>query len=288
MPQIDASPASGNAGNAPRRVLTQTTADYLISNWGGRTQHELMMANIKRSLRMLQTGEPACMLGMLHTPDRDAQLWFADTHLTPPHQFVVRVSALAQVPRNAAGEVSLQRVWDERKLSGAFVQGRSYGPELDEVIRRRPADTMSAYVTPDVGGNLLSMIAVGRADYTLEYDFFLTDHLAARGGGVDLVSLPIEGHAEPILSGVACPKNDWGQRVATRANEVLSSPQARRLLKDELLNGLSANARARYGARIDAFYNRPAPGAAASAASAPAGKDRVSPRSPSPPAPAPR
>ncbi len=297
MPQIDATPASGNSGTAPRRVLTQTTADLLISNWGGTTQHELVMANIKRSLRMLQSAEPACMLGMLHTPDRDALAWFADTHLTPPHQFVVRASMLDKVPRNAAGEVRLERVWAERVLRGALVQGRSYGPGLDEMFRHLPTSALSSYVTPDVGGNLLAMVGLGRADYTLEYDFIVTDHLVVGGSAADLVTLPIEGHADPILSGVACPKTEWGRQVVMRANEVLALPSSRRLLKEELLNRLTPNARARYGARIEAFYARPMPMMAAGTAAAPAmpvaasgatGRDRVSPRSPSPPSPVPR
>lgn len=297
MPQIDATPASSNGGPMPRRVLTQTTVDLLISNWGGSTQHELVMANIKRSLRMLQSGEPACMLGMLHTADRDAMAWFADTHLVPPHHLVVRAALLDKVPRNAAGEARLDQIWQERRLRGALVQGRSYGPELDEVIRHQPPSALSTYVTPDVGGNLLAMVGLGRADYTFEYDFIVTDHLAAGGSGAELITLPIEGHADPILSGVACPKNDWGQRVATRANEVLAQPQARRLLKDELLNRLSPNARTRYGARIEAFYARPMPllmsstsagAAGASAASGGTSRERVNPRAPSPPSPAPR
>lgn len=298
MPQIDATPASSNSGSMPRRVLTQTTVDLLISNWGGSTQHELVMANIKRSLRMLQSGEPACMLGMLHTADRDAMAWFADTHLVPPHHLVVRVAMLDKVPRNAAGEARLDQIWQERRLRGALVQGRSYGPELDEVIRRQPPSALSTYVTPDVGGNLLAMVGLGRADYTFEYDFIVTDHLAAGGSGAELVTLPIEGHTDPILSGVACPKNEWGQRVAARANEVLAQPQARRLLKDELLNRLSPNARVRYGGRIEAFYARPMPLLMSSTSAGPAGasapgagtggRERVSPRAPSPPSPAPR
>lgn len=297
MPQIDATPASANSGTAPRRVLTQTTADLLISNWGGTTQHELVMANIKRSLRMLQSAEPACMLGLLHTADRDALAWFADTHLTPPHQFVVRAAVLDKVPRNAAGEVRLERVWAERRLRGALVQGRSYGPELDELFRHQPGSALTSYVTPDVGGNLLAMVGLGRADYTVEYDFIVTDHLVVGGSAADLVTLPIEGHADPILSGVACPKTEWGRQVATRANEVLAWPSSRRLLKEELLSRLTPNARARYGSRIEAFYARPIPTMAAGTATAPAmpmaasgaaGRERVSPRSPSPPSPVPR
>lgn len=294
MPQIDATPASSNAGPTPRRVLTQTTADVLISHWGGTTQHELVMANIKRSLRMLQSGEPACMLGMLHTADRDAMAWFADTHLVPPHHLVVRSSVLNQVPRNAAGEARLDQIWQERRLRGALVQGRSYGPELDEVIRHQPPSALSTYVTPDVGGNLLAMVGMGRADYTFEYDFIVTDHLAAGGSTGDLVTVPIEGHADPIVSGVACPKNDWGQKVAIRANEVMALPQVRRVLKEELLSRLSPNARARYGGRIEAFYARPmplllaSPSAGSGAASAATPRERVSPRAPSPPSPAPR
>lgn len=298
MPLIDVTPAPGGEGGPkPRRVLTQTTADLLMSNWGGTTQHDVLMANIKRSLRMLESGEPACLLGALHTVEREASAWFADTHVTPPHQFVVRAALLDKVPRNAAGEVRLDQVWAERRLRGALVHGRSYGPELDATFRRQPASALSAYVTPDVGGNLLVMVGKGRADYTIEYDFIVNSHLAGGGTEAELLTLPIEGHADLMLSGVACPKNDWGRQVAMRASEVLALPQSRRILKEELLGLLTPQARARYGSRIEAFYARPQPalGAgspllppAAGAASGSAGRERLSPRSPSPSSPAAR
>jgi|GEM_PF-448261 len=259
MPQLDTTPASGNAGPGPRRGLADTMADYLTAHWGGRTRHEVVMANIKRGWRMVQSGEPACLLGVLHTADRDAQVWFADTHLIPPHQFVVRGAVMPLVPRNAAGEVDLERVWAEARLHGAIVQGRSYGGELDDMIQRQPPGTMTGYVTPDFGGHLLSMIAIGRADYTLEYDFILADHLATRSDSADLVSLPIQGLADPIVSGVACPRTPWGREVAARVDEVLGTAQARQVLKADLFSHMSPNARSRYGARIDAFFSRPVP-----------------------------
>lgn len=276
MPEVDAAPGSASgaaAGSAPaRRGLAQPLSDYLAAHWGSPAQHEVLIANVKRSWRMVEEGQQACHLGVLRTPEREAVAYFVDTHLIPPHQLIIRRAALAKLPRYTDGDADLERIWAERQLRGAIVAGRSYGRGLDALLAKRPAGVMDEYTTPDFGGNMLSMIAIGRADYTIEYDFVLAHQqelrtATAAGGGAgkvstaDLVSVPIEGFSSPVISGIACPRTAWGKRTIDQVERVLGTPQARQFLRDEFFTHLSPEAKARYGPRIDAFYFYARPGA---------------------------
>ncbi|MFX1680453.1 hypothetical protein PV762_14535 [Mitsuaria sp. CC2] len=275
MPEVDtvATPAPGAASVPVRRGLAQPLSDYLTANWGTPAKHEVLIANVKRSWRMVEDGEPACHLGVLRTPEREAVAYFFDTHLIPPHQLMVRRHALPRLPRLPDGDVDLEKIWADKQLRGAVVAGRSYGRALDALLARRPAGVIDEYTTPDFGGNMLSMIAVGRADYTIEFDFVLANQQefraigAASGNGkvstADLVSVPIEGFSSPVISGIACPRNAWGKRTIEQVERVLSPPQARQFMRDEFISHLSPEAKARYGPRIDAFYFYAKPAASA-------------------------
>lgn len=256
MPEVDtlAPPSPGAASVPVRRGLAQPLSDYLTANWGTPAKHEVLIANVKRSWRMIEDGEQACHLGVLRTPEREAAAYFFDTHLIPPHQLMVRRSALPKVPRLPDGDADLEKIWAEKQLRGAIVAGRSYGRALDALLAKRPAGVIDEYTTSDFGGNMLSMIAVGRADYTIEFDFVLAHQQELRAATSDLVSVPIEGFSSPVISGIACPRNAWGKRTIEQVERVLSTPQARQFMRDEFISHLSPEAQARYGSRIDAFY----------------------------------
>lgn len=278
MPEVDtvAPPSPGAASVPVRRGLAQPLSDYLTANWGTPAKHEVLIANVKRSWRMVEDGEQACHLGVLRTPEREAVAYFFDTHLIPPHQLMVRRAALGKLPRHVDGDADLEKIWAEKQLRGAVVAGRSYGPGLDALLARRPPGAIEEYTTSDFGGNMLAMIAVGRAGYTIEFDFVLAgqqEWSAAGGAGgangnakvstADLVSVPIEGFSSPVVSGIACPRNAWGKRTIDQVERVLGTPQAKQFMRDEFISHLSPEARARYGPRIDAFYFYVKPAASA-------------------------
>ena len=63
--------------------------------------------------------------------------------------------------------------------------------------------------------------------------------------------------SEPVVSGIACPRTPWGSRTIEHIERVLGSATGRQFLRDEFLSHLSVDAKARYGARVDAFYAKP-------------------------------
>nr|WP_316639839.1 TIGR02285 family protein [uncultured Roseateles sp.] len=237
-----------------RRGMAEPMAEHLMRHWPEAT-HEVLMANAKRSWRMIEAGEQACHLVSLRTPEREQVAYFANTHLVPPVQLIARRELVAQLPRNAGGDVDLDRLLSERRLRGALIEGRSYGNKLDAQLARRPPQAIDLYVPSDFGGRLLQMVAMGRADYSIDYDFTLQLQREELPALKELVSLPIQGSSEPMLSGVACPRNEWGRRIIARVEKIFGSAAGVNALRRNFDHWTTPEARAVYGVRINNFYN---------------------------------
>lgn len=241
------------APGRPRKGMVEPMADYLMRHWPD-AEHEVVIANVKRSWRMIEAGEPACHLVSLRTPEREQLAYFADTHLVPPAQLIVRRAKLAQVPRDAGGEVDLDRLLLEGRLRGALIEGRSYGKTLDAQLARRPARSIDLYAPADFGGRLLHMVALGRADFSIDFDFTLQFQRQQSKALNELVSMPIQGSSELLQSGVACPHNEWGRKTAARVERIFGTPAGAAALRSNFDLWLTPEARAVYGARINAYF----------------------------------
>lgn len=251
----DVSMSGGNA--TQERSVVGPLFEHLSSHWGGPARHQLMIANAKRSWGMLRAGENACHLMALRTPERETVAYFVDTHLVPPLQLIVRAATLPRLPRNAAGEVDIERLLRRTELQGAIVEGRSYGPALDQLLAQRAGSSQPKSYTPaDFGHRLLEMMALGRVDYIIDYDFTLQQRKAMMPALQDLTPVPLMGHDELLTSGIACPRTPWGAKVARRLAALLATPAGIQSIKASFDMELSPQGRARYGARIAAYYEQ--------------------------------
>ena len=219
-------------------------------------KQQVVVANAKRSWRLIGKGEQVCHASAVRTPERERIAYFSNTQLMPPVQLIVHRERLAQLPL-IGGEVDLQRLFADPGLRGALVHGRSYGPALDELIARRPAGNKSvvAYTAGDFGSNMLLMLVKGRADYSIEYDMALPMVIQSTVEARKLASVPISGNSEPVVVGIACPRTAWGLAAIKAIDEVLSTPAAAALLRQQLVGLLSKDALHIYGPRIEAFYS---------------------------------
>lgn len=246
----------GNGSTLDQKTMVGPLLDLLHAQWGRGVQQQVLVANAKRSWSLIKAGENVCHLVSLRTPEREAQAYFVNTHLVPPPQLVVRALTLPQLPLNAAGEVDLERLWRLQRLHGAVVEGRSYGSRLDALLAQRPAGAMESYTPADFGMRILQMLASGRIDYTLDYDFVLQYQKSLTPALQELVPVPLQGHSELQVSGIACPRNPWGARTVLRLRQLLATPVGIAALKASFEPGVTAQARARYGARLSGFYEQ--------------------------------
>ena len=217
--------------------------------------HQILQANAKRSWQMLAQGEPVCHASALRTPEREKLAYFSNTQMSPPLQLIVRRDKLAQLPRNAAGEVDLARLLADPRLRGALVDGRSYGLFIDQLLAGRGLQkAVDHYAAADYGSKILPMLSVGRGDYTIEQDMALSVGRERNPQLNELLSLPIQGASEPLQAGVACPRNAWGLAAITQIDKRLGTPAGVSMLRESFERWLTPEVRQHYGVRIDAFY----------------------------------
>lgn len=240
-PQMTGADASG--------VTARVTA-YLEKQWPG-VRHEVVFANAKRSWQMIENGDEVCRANMVRTPDREKSAYFINTQLTPPPGLIVRRDKLKLLPRNAAGEVQLSRLLADHALRGALIDGRSYGPALDEMLAARSVDSsVTLYSPKDFGARVLQMLSLGRADYSVEMDMALV----MAGNPDDLVSVPIQGASELVMAGIACPRTPWGLAAIRGIDKAYGRPEGAANLRQGLMRWLTPETKAHYAARFDAFY----------------------------------
>jgi uncharacterized protein (TIGR02285 family) len=227
---------------------------YLGQRWPEVKQDELT-ANAKRSWQMIAAGEHVCHTSAVRTAEREQLAYFSNTVLLPPSQVIVKRDLYKRLPLNAAGEVDLARLLSDTRLSGAYVEGRSYGPVIDALIAKRPPGKSGAFGYPsaDFGSRILPMLGRGRADYAIEYDGAMGLQI---GNGVDmkqLRSVPIQGASDPVQAGIACPRTPWGLAAITAIDRLLGNPEAAAMLRQQFGGVMSEDSLRHYGARIDAF-----------------------------------
>ena len=219
--------------------------------------HHVTVVNAARALVSLAEGAPACFASAALTPEREQLAYFTQTHLLPPLQIVVRADRARFLPLNGSGEVDARALFNSSKLQGVVVTQRSYTPALDELLRHRgPHSGVANALAADSGANVLRMLRMGRADYTIEYEFVLT-YQARRytdlGDPQQLITLPIAG-ADPVRIGVACPHTSWGREMILRVDAILTQASTHPRYRDSVNRWLSELGVQRHQRQQDEFF----------------------------------
>lgn len=230
---------------------------YLSQQWPEVKQGELT-ANAKRSWQLIAAGEHVCHTSAVRTPEREQLAYFSNTQLLPPPVVIVRRDRYARLPLNAAGEVDLSRLLADANLSGAYVEGRSYGAAIDALIAQRPRGNSGAfgYSSADFGSKILPMLDKGRADYAVEYEVAMA---LQAGKPIDMKRLrgvPIQGASDPVMAGIACPRTPWGLAAITAIDRLLSTPAAAAVLRLQFANSMSDESLRHYRGRMEAFMQQ--------------------------------
>ncbi len=215
----------------------------------------VVQANARRAWALIAQGDPVCQPSSVRTPEREKIAYFTDTLLGPPQQLIVRRELLKELPRSPFGEVDLQQLLADKHLRGALVDGRSYGSSIDAMLARQPPGrSLTRYAMGDFGSQLLPMLSLSRADYTIGYDAFLGQSQRDNPKLKVLVSQPIAGAGEPVRAGVACPRTPWGLAAIRAIDKAIGTPAGAALLKDESTHWLTPEARQHYSAQFESFF----------------------------------
>jgi uncharacterized protein (TIGR02285 family) len=201
-------------------------------------EQRVLTANLSRTMNWMHKGEKVLAVGIIPNPERDAVMQYSmPCVLVPPACLVVRAGTTRQT-----GRIAL-RDFVAGKVVGVAA-GRSYGHEVDAVLRTAPDPArIVAHTGSNLLDSLLDMLLLGRVDGVLAYPFEAT--YIARG--------PLTEALVPVVGRIAAPRTAWGTDMIGRVNAVLErhrdTPQYRRAFE----RWLPADAVEGYRAMYDEF-----------------------------------
>ncbi len=210
--------------------------------------HHVLTANLSRTMNWMKQGEKVLAVGIIPNPERDAIMQYSmPCVLVPPACLVVRAGSAGV---GQGGRVSL-RDFVSGKILGVAVD-RSYGPEVDAVLRTAPDPSrIVAHTGSNLLGSLLDMLQRGRVDGVLAFPFEATYVARMKGSENAFSIVPLSEALVPVVGRVAAPRTAWGTEMIGRVNAVLerhrNTPEYRRAFEHWLPAGAVEDYRAMYG-----------------------------------------
>lgn len=182
-------------------------------------EHDVVTANLSRTINWLEQGKEALAVGLIPTPEREkAMLFSLPCVLVPPVCLVVRAD---ESDISAGGQGVMLRDFIARYRLGIAVE-RSYGPEVDAVLRTSP---VSPNIITNPGStlfdSLLGMLLLDRVDGVLAYPFEAVYVARMKGSDERIRLIPLRGALIPITGRIAAPRTPWGEAMIERVNAVL-------------------------------------------------------------------
>jgi uncharacterized protein (TIGR02285 family) len=252
----DLPPISIRSNDKPGAGIVDKEIAYIVAHWP-QVEHRFVYANLKRSWAMLKAGQPACYCFTLSNPERLKSAYIVETGVLPPLHLLARSEVAGALPLNARQEVDLPLLLSKHKLRGLISEKRSFGKQLDNMLRQRPADAPLTLTTiSNYGESIFAMMLLNRVDYTIDYDFILSYYQSRNDKLAAVRSFPIASNGEPIKFGFACPKTAWGKATARKIDDILGTREGAQAMRESVEAWLSEDTRRRYADQFGAFYRR--------------------------------
>lgn len=214
--------------------------------------HEIVVMGVPRMMIEMKTEKRVCAVNVLRSPEREKSAYFTPLLITPAPQLVLSTRLLGQHPEWKNG-VSLLTLVNDRNLTGQYLAGRSFGDKLDAIIR----SPSNVNLKPNGGvtaANALKMIAIGRADYTIEYPQLLTLLVRQEQMFDSLTTIPILDANQFVEGYVMCSRNNAGLEAIRRIDAIIKEHAASKEYRLALDHWLSPDELQRHRRDYARFY----------------------------------
>lgn len=241
----------------PLNLVGQGSGDLMVDSLSRALpeyEHRHLVINAERARVMYDSGAHLCSATAILTPERDKTRYFTYTLLAEPRYLITSLETKSKLPLHN-GAVSLVALMHDARFKGLIVSERSYGPDLDAILRGpERTDNLASINSPDMGGNLMRMQLAGRMDYTIEYPTNLAYLSAIDKRFQALVAIPIVEAQKMTMAGVACPRTPWGKTVIEKVDRAVAKLTQTRAHREMLETWLSPEQRQTLRKQIDDFY----------------------------------
>ncbi|MDD2107885.1 MULTISPECIES: TIGR02285 family protein [Pseudomonas] len=200
--------------------------------------HSILRVNRARGLQMLQDPKSfTCDPTLLWTPERAEYVRFSVPSLgVLSGGLVLRKDSEALVAPYLDGqEVDLHGLLSKTPLKLGVVAERSYGTQIDAILRQLPDTAFSRHYGNDATANLLQMQQLGRLRMVLGYWPEVRYLVEQQGGALaDYRFHPVQGVNRYQFLHVGCSNSELGREAIAHIDQLLPA------LRRDVLPGLYA------------------------------------------------
>jgi uncharacterized protein (TIGR02285 family) len=200
--------------------------------------HSIVRVNRARGIQMLQDPNTfTCDPTLLWTPERAEYVHFSIPSLgVLSGGLVVRKAGEALLaPFLTDNEVDLPGLMSHTPLKLGIVAERSYGTQIDEILRQLPDSALSRHYGNDATANQLQMQQLGRLHMVMGYWPEVRYLIQQQGGSLgDYQFHPVRGVNRFQFLHVGCSDSALGREAVAHIDQLLPT------LRQETLPGLYA------------------------------------------------
>jgi uncharacterized protein (TIGR02285 family) len=200
--------------------------------------HSIVRVNRARGIQMLQDPNTfTCDPTLLWTPERAEYVHFSIPSLgVLSGGLVVRKAGEAVLaPFLTDNEVDLPGLMSHTPLKLGIVAERSYGTQIDEILRQLPDSALSRHYGNDATANQLQMQRLGRLHMVMGYWPEVRYLIQQQGGSLgDYQFHPVRGVNRYQFLHVGCSDSALGREAVAHIDQLLPT------LRQETLPGLYA------------------------------------------------
>ena len=181
--------------------------------------HEMVEMKNVRYDQLARQQAHVCKVYYFKTPEREEVLHYSIPSVVFLANHVVMRKEKARELGNPAS-ISLDRLLNDTRFKGTFVEGRSYGKEIDPLLQKHKGMSHLLFRIID-NQNLFEVLGLGRTDYILEFPAVRSFFEHDLDIHPELANISIEGITPYNVTYVTCVKNEWGKRVIKRVDDIL-------------------------------------------------------------------
>lgn len=181
--------------------------------------HTTLIASIRRILVQIQKNENTCLTSSLEDRSRLEFSYWTSYGILPPPMLVVRKETVPLL-KVKNGKVSLLDLIKTKKFRGGARHSRSFGPEIDEILKALQDSKPSTVSFDFFSQNLLEMISRNRIDYSIEHQVVFNQYIKAVSLH-NLVALPILEANKPLVNYIICSRTKFGKTVIEKIDRIV-------------------------------------------------------------------
>jgi len=184
-------------------------------------EHKTIRMNWARFWDEIKEGKKICNMFAIKTDERAGYALFSKPlSMGLPLRVMMRDSSIETL--GSRNPISIVTLLKDKRFNGIFIDKRSYYAVMDKILGEYASlPTVKMLAIPSE--SVLQMILAGRADYTLEYpriaNYITSKIQTEHDAKIESIAVTeLQSFAQSCL---ACPNNDWGEKVIKDFDKML-------------------------------------------------------------------